>query len=59
MAGIQLLMISVTADPLNKASGVRLVISSMAVMGSTANSLLEGMTTAPLGQYCPWLGKGT
>ena len=38
IAGTQLLMISVTATPLNNASGVLVVISSIAVIGYTGNS---------------------
>jgi hypothetical protein len=49
MAGIQLLIMSGTADPLNKASGVRVTISSMAVMGKTGNSPFGGRLSVPSG----------
>ena len=43
--GIQLLIMSATASPLNSASGVLAVISSIAVIGKTGNSLLSGIDT--------------
>jgi hypothetical protein len=49
MAGMQLLIMSGMADPLNSASGVRVTISSTAVMGNTGNSPLGGMFSAPGG----------
>jgi hypothetical protein len=49
IAGTQLLMISITADPLNKASGVLLVISSMAVIGKIGISPLGGISSVPAG----------
>jgi hypothetical protein len=49
IAGTQLDIISITADPLNKASGVLLVISSIAVIGKIGISPLGGISSAPAG----------
>jgi hypothetical protein len=49
MFGTQLPMISITADPLNRASGVLVVISSTAVMGKIGISPVGGNTMAPCG----------
>jgi hypothetical protein len=49
IAGIQLLIIETTADPLKSASGVRAVISSFEVIGYTGSSLVGGNSTMSIG----------
>ena len=55
--GMQLCITSTTDDPLNKASGVLYVISSIAVIGITGTSPESGISNTPSGYPSPLLGK--